>query len=241
MLELRFIRENLDLVKEKLAFRGITDSRIDDFAAIDLKRRTLLSEVESLRNKRKTASQEIGNLKKAGVDAEVPMAEMRQVGDRIKEIETDLVALEEDLQNIVMTLPNLCDDSVPKGSDDKDNLEIKRWGTLPQFGFAAKAHHELGEAAGTIDFERAAKLAGARFAVLKGFASRLERALINFMLDLHTQRHGYTEILPPFLVNSQTMTATGQLPKFEADLFRIQDWDLWLIPTAEVPVTNLHR
>jgi len=241
MLELRFIRENLDLVKEKLAFRGITDSRIDDFAAIDLKRRTLLSEVESLRNKRKTASQEIGELKKAGVDAEGPMAEMRQVGERIKEIENELVALEEDLQSIVLTLPNLCDDSVPRGTSDADNLEIKRWGTVPQFGFAAKPHHELGEAAGTIDFERAAKLSGARFAVLKGFASRLERALINFMLDLHTQRHGYTEILPPFLVNSQTMTATGQLPKFAADLFGIKDWDLWLIPTAEVPVTNLHR
>jgi seryl-tRNA synthetase len=241
MLELRFIRENLDLVKEKLAFRGITDSRIDDFAAIDLRRRTLLSEVESLRNKRKTASQEIGKLKKAGGEAEGPMAEMRQVGERIKEIENELVGLEEDLQSIVLTLPNLCDDSVPRGTSDTDNLEIKRWGTVPQFAFAAKAHHELGEAAGVIDFERAAKLSGARFAVLKGFASRLERALINFMLDLHTQRHGYTEILPPFLVNSQTMTATGQLPKFEADLFRIQDWDLWLIPTAEVPVTNLHR
>jgi seryl-tRNA synthetase len=241
MLELRFIRENLDLVKEKLAFRGITDSRIDDFAAIDLRRRTLLSEVESLRNKRKTASQEIGKLKKAGVEAEEPMAEMRQVGERIKEIETELVGLKEDLQSIVLTLPNLCDNSVPRGTSDADNLEIKRWGAVPQFAFAAKAHHELGEAAGVIDFERAAKLSGARFAVLKGFASRLERALINFMLDLHTQRHGYTEILPPFLVNSQTMTATGQLPKFEADLFRIQDWDLWLIPTAEVPVTNLHR
>lgn len=241
MLELRFIRENLDLVKEKLAFRGITDSRIDDFAAIDQNRRTLLTEVESLRNKRKTASQEIGNLKKAGVDAEAPMAEMRQVGERIKEIETALAALEEDLQDIVLTLPNLCDDSVPRGSDDTDNLEIKRWGTVPQFGFAAKPHHELGEMAGVIDFERAAKLSGARFAVLTGFASRLERALINFMLDLHTQKHAYTEVLPPFLVNSQTMTATGQLPKFEADLFRIKEWDLWLIPTAEVPITNLHR
>jgi len=241
MLELRFIRENLDLVKEKLAFRGITDSRIDDFAAIDQKRRAMLSEVESLRNKRKTASQEIGELKKAGADAEAFMAEVRTMGDRIGEIETALAALEEDLQNIVMTLPNLCDDSVPRGTTDADNVEIKHWGTVPQFAFAAKPHHELGEAAGTIDFERAAKLSGARFAVLKGFASRLERALINFMLDLHTQKHGYTEILPPFLVNSQTMTATGQLPKFAADLFGIKDWDLWLIPTAEVPVTNLHR
>ncbi|MGV1100238.1 serine--tRNA ligase [Thiovibrio sp. JS02] len=241
MLELRFIRENLALVKTKLKFRGITDARLDEFEAIDLARRTMLSEVESLRNRRKTLSQEIGALKKEGKDAEARMEEVRQMGDRIKEIETDLVSREERLQEIVMTIPNICDDSVPQGKDDSDNVEIKKWGTVPQFSFPAKAHHDLGEAAGCLDFERAAKLAGARFAVLKGFASRLERALINFMLDLHTQKHGYTEILPPFLVNSATMTATGQLPKFAEDLFAIANWDLWLIPTAEVPVTNLHR
>ena len=241
MLELRFLRENLELVKNKLLYRGITDTRLEEFAAIDQQRREMLSEVEALRNRRKTLSQEIGALKKEGKDAEVRMEEVRQMGDRIKEIEADLVSREERLQEIVMTIPNLCDDSVPQGKDDSDNIEIKKWGEIPHFSFPAKAHHDLGEAAGCLDFERAAKLAGARFAVLKGFASRLERALINFMLDLHTQKHGYTEVLPPFLVNSATMTATGQLPKFAEDLFAIANWDLWLIPTAEVPVTNLHR
>jgi len=241
MLELRFLRENLELVKNKLLYRGITDTRLEEFAAIDQQRREMLSEVEALRNRRKTLSQEIGALKKEGKDAEARMEEVRQMGDRIKEIEADLVSREERLQEIVMTIPNLCDDSVPQGKDDSDNIEIKKWGEIPHFSFPAKAHHDLGEAAGCLDFERAAKLAGARFAVLKGFASRLERALINFMLDLHTQKHGYTEVLPPFLVNSATMTATGQLPKFAEDLFAIANWDLWLIPTAEVPVTNLHR
>ncbi|MFZ5776325.1 MAG: serine--tRNA ligase [Thermodesulfobacteriota bacterium] len=241
MLELRFIRENLDLVKNKLTHRGIEDSRIDDFEAIDQQRRAMLSEVEGLRNQRKTASQEIGKVKQAGGDAEEAMEEVRRMGDRIKEIEGELTGLEEQLQAIVMTIPNICDDSVPFGRDDKDNKEIKRWGEIPCFDFPVKAHYELGEAAGCIDFEKAAKLAGARFAVLSGFASRMERALINFMLDLHTQKHGYTEVLPPFMVNTATMTATGQLPKFAADLFRIADWDLWLIPTAEVPVTNLFR
>jgi seryl-tRNA synthetase len=241
MLELRFIRENLDLVREKIRFRGIADARIDEFAATDQRRRAVLAEVEALRNQRKTASQEIGTLKKAGGEAEHLMAEVRGMGERIKELEGELAGLEEGLQDIVMSIPNICDDSVPPGRDDSDNLEVKRWGTPPDFPFPAKSHDELGEAAGSMDFARAANLAGARFAVLKGFASRLERALINFMLDLHTQKHGYTEILPPFLVNSRTMTATGQLPKFAADLFAIRDWDLWLIPTAEVPVTNLHR
>ncbi len=241
MLELRFIRENIDLVKEKLLHRGISDSRIDEFVGIDGKRRELLSEVEALRNKRKTVSQEVGRRKKAGEDAEELMAEMRGVGERIKEIEGELAGIEEDLQTIVMEIPNLCDDSVPKGKDDSDNVEIRRWGTPPQFSFPAKAHWQLGEDLGILDFERAAKLSGARFALLKGFASRLERALISFMLDLHTQRHGYVEVLPPFLVNTATMTATGQLPKFADDLFRAEGWDLWLIPTAEVPVTNIHR
>lgn len=241
MLELRFIRENLDLVKDKLAHRGIKDTRMDDFASLDQQRRVLLSEVEGLRNKRKTASQEIGALKKAGQEAEGPMACVRAMGERISKIEEKLAAIEEELAAIVMTIPNLCDDSVPCGTSDADNLEIKRWGKPPEFAFSPRSHDELGELNGNLDFARAAKLAGARFAVLKGFASRLERSLINFMLDLHTQKHGYTEVLPPFLVNSATMTATGQLPKFAADLFRIAGWDLWLIPTAEVPVTNLFR
>ena len=167
--------------------------------------------------------------------------EMRQAGDRIKELEKRVAAVEENLQQIVMGIPNLCDDSVPVGKDDSDNVEIKRWGTIPDFTFAPKPHWEISEKLGILDFERAAKISGARFSVLKGLGSRLERALINFMLDLHTQKHGYIEILPPFMVNAESMIATGQLPKFEADLFRISGWDFYLIPTAEVPVTNIHR
>ncbi|MBU0966537.1 MAG: serine--tRNA ligase [Proteobacteria bacterium] len=241
MLELRFIRENIDLVKEKIKLRGITNSRIDEFVDIDRSRRELLAEVEDLRNRRKTVSQEIAALKKQQADAETLIVEMRKVNDRIKEIEGSLSAIEEDLQKIVMDIPNICHDSLPVGKDDSDNVEVKKWGEPTRFPFQPKAHWELGEADGTLDFKRAAKISGARFVLLKGFASRLERALINFMLDLHTQKHGYQEILPPFLVNSATMTATGQLPKFEEDLFNAKGWDLYLIPTAEVPVTNIHR
>ncbi len=241
MLELRFIRENIELVKEKTRLRGVKNSRLEEFEDIDRNRRELLGEVEALRNQRKTASTEIGKLKKAGENPEALMAEMRGVGDRIKEIEEKLAAAEEALSDIVMGVPNLCHDDLPVGGSDADNVEFKKWGEVPRFSFEPKPHWEVGEALGILDFERAAKLSGARFAVLKGFASRLERALINFMLDLHTQKHGYEEVLPPFLVNTETMTATGQLPKFAEDLFRVEGRDLWLIPTAEVPVTNLHR
>ncbi|MBI4791689.1 MAG: serine--tRNA ligase [Deltaproteobacteria bacterium] len=241
MLELRFIRDNIDLVKEKIKLRNITSSRIDAFVDIDRQRREQLAEVEVLRNRRNTVSQTIAELKKQKADAEALIAEMRQVNDRIKEIETNLTKIEADLQEIVMEIPNICHDSVPAGKDDSDNVEVKKWGEPTPLAFQPKAHWELGEADGSLDFKRAAKISGARFALLKGFASRLERALINFMLDLHTQKHGYQEVLPPFLVNSATMTATGQLPKFEADLFQAKGWDLYLIPTAEVPVTNIHR
>jgi seryl-tRNA synthetase len=241
MLELRFIRENLELVKEKTEFRGIKDSRVDDFAEVDTKRRELLSELESLRNKRKTVSSEIAVLKKENKDADSLILEMRAAGERIKELEKLVASVEENLQDIVMGIPNLCDDSVPQGLDESENVEIRQWGKISEFAFDPKPHWEIGEGLDILDFERAAKLSGARFALLKGFGSKLERSLINFMLDLHTQKHGYTEVLPPFLVNSASMTATGQLPKFEEDLFRIKDWDLYLIPTAEVPVTNIHR
>lgn len=241
MLELRFTRENLELVKEKTKLRGIEDSRIEDFAAVDLQRRKLLSELESLRNKRKTVSSEIAELKKQNKDAEPLILKMREAGERIKDLEKQVAGIEEDLQDIVMGIPNLCDDSVPVGKDDTDNIEVKKWGGIPEFAFDPKPHWEIGEKLDILDFERAAKLSGARFALLKGLGSRLERALINFMLDLHTQKHGYVEVLPPFLVNSASMTATGQLPKFEADLFKISGWDFYLIPTAEVPVTNIHR
>jgi seryl-tRNA synthetase len=245
MLELRFIRENLDLVKEKCTLRGMDISVLDEFAAIDKKRLIILAEVEGLKNKRNTVSDRIAVMKKGSAEeklqAEPLIVEMRETNQRIKELDGELATIEEALQKIVMTIPNLCHASVPVGKDDADNLEIRKWGEKPTFAFTPKAHWEIGEQLDIIDFDRAAKLSGARFALLKGFASKLERALINFMLDLHTEQHGYTEILPPFLVNTPTMTATGQLPKFADDLFKIQDWDLYLIPTAEVPVTNIHR
>ena len=241
MLELRFIRENLELVKAKTRLRGIEDSRVEDYEAVDKKRRELLAELESLRNRRKTVSAEIADLKKQGQDAEALILEMRKAGEHIKELEKKVADVEENLQEIVLGIPNLCDDSVPVGRDDSENVEIRRWGTVPEFAFDTKPHWEIGEKLDILDFERAAKISGARFALLKGLGSRLERALINFMLDLHTQKHGYVEVLPPFMVNASSMTATGQLPKFETDLFRIMGWDFYLIPTAEVPVTNIHR
>ncbi|MFW8600085.1 serine--tRNA ligase [Desulfobacterota bacterium M19] len=241
MLELRFIRENIELVKEKMAYRNMDSAKLDHFVELDRQRRELLTEVEGLRNKRKTVSRQIAIIKAGKEDAAALMADMRQVGERVKDLDHRLSGVEAELQQIVMEIPNLCQDTVPYGKDDNDNVELRRWGQERQFSFTPKEHWEIGEALGVLDFERAAKLSGARFAVLKGMASRLERALINFMLDLHTEKHGYEEVLPPFLVNTAAMTATGQLPKFSADLFKAQDWDLYLIPTAEVPITNLHR
>jgi len=241
MLELRFTRENLELVKEKTKLRGVADSRLEDFEDVDIQRRELLAELESLRNNRKMVSSQIAELKKQRKDAEPFILEMREAGERIKDLEKQVAAIEENLQDIVMGIPNLCDDSVPVGRDENDNVEVKKWGKIPEFAFEPKPHWEIGEKLDILDFERAAKLSGARFTLLKGLGSRLERALINFMLDLHTQKHGYVEVLPPFMVNTSSMTATGQLPKFEEDLFKISGWDYYLIPTAEVPVTNIHR
>jgi seryl-tRNA synthetase len=245
MLELRFIRENIDLVKDKTARRGMETALLDKFILIDQQRLTLLGEVEGLKNKRNTTSTEIAVLKRGDDSerkkAEPLIAEMKKTSSRIKELDIELSTIQEQLQEIVMAIPNLCDDEVPVGQDEEDNIEIRQWGEKPVFSFTPKTHWELAEQQDIVDFETAAKLSGARFALLKGFASKLERALTNFMLDLHTERHGYTEVLPPFLVNSASMTATGQLPKFEEDLFKIKDWDLYLIPTAEVPVTNIHR
>ncbi len=243
MLELKFIRDNLDLVRDNLKKRHINDDRLDELINLDRRRRELLTESESLRNKRKTASREIGKIKKSGGNADALMAGMRGVGERIRELEAGINTVETAMNDIVMAIPNICHSSVPDGIDDSDNPTVRTNGEPTRFNFVPKAHFELGEALGVIDFERAAKLSGARFAILSGFASRLERALINFMLDLHTQRHGYREVLPPFMVTTETMTATGQLPKFADDLFKtgVSDRDMWLIPTAEVPVTNLHR
>ncbi|BDD85858.1 serine--tRNA ligase [Desulfofustis limnaeus] len=243
MLELRFIRENIDLVKAKTALRGGSIDLLDRFMTIDGRRLAALAEVEALKNRRNIVSRDIADFKKAGDEqqAQPLIDEMKETNQRIKELDDELIDIQEQLQQIVLTIPNLCDETVPQGRDEQSNIVIKTWGEKPAFSFTPKPHWEIGTDLGILDFERAAKISGARFAVLSGFAAQLERALINFMLDLHTKRHGYTEILPPVLVNAATMTATGQLPKFEEDLFRIKDWDLYLIPTAEVPVTNLHR
>ncbi len=242
MLELRFIRENIDLVREKCRHRGMDTAIIDRFAEIDSRRRSLLGEAESLKNRRNTVSARIADYKKQGdhESAEPLITEMREVSARIKELDSELARVQQELDEIVLSIPNLCHDTVPAGRDDADNVEIRKWGTIPEFSFTPRPHWEIGEQLGILDFETSARLAGARFSLLKGFGSRLERALINFFLDLHTQRHGYTEVLPPFMVNSAAMTGTGQLPKFKEDLFKIEGWDLWLIPTAEVPVTNIH-
>ena len=242
MLELRFIRENIDLVRKKCIHRGMNTDLVDAFTEIDSRRLDLLGEVEQMKNRRNTVSKEIAPLKKAGEHdkAEPLIVEMRELSERIKEMDKELAGVQEKLGDVVMSIPNLCDDSVPEGNDDSDNVEIRKWGKIPQYSFTPKPHWEIGEELGILDFETAAKLAGARFSLLKGFGSRLSRALVNFFLDLHTQRHGYTEVLPPFMVNSGAMTGTGQLPKFKEDLFKIEDWDLWLIPTAEVPITNIH-
>lgn len=242
MLELRFVREHLDLVRQKSMLRGVDPQLIDQFMLTDQRRLAALAEVEALKNRRNTVSKTIASLKQSGdhLQAEAMIVEMRAVSDHIKELDTSLVQIEEELQALVLSIPNLCDDTVPPGQSEQDNIEIKRWGTIPTFSFPPRPHWEIGELLGILDFETAAKLAGARFALLSGFGSRLSRALVNLFLDLHTQRHGYTEVLPPFMVNSKTMTGTGQLPKFQEDLFKLDGWDLWLIPTAEVPVTNIH-
>ena len=242
MLELRFVRENIELVRNKSQLRGVAPQILDRFTQTDTRRLTALAQVEALKNRRNTVSKTIAILKQEGKgeQAEPMIVEMRDVSEQIKQIDTALCDIELELQDIIMSIPNLCDDSVPQGKGEEDNIEIKRWGEIPAFSFQPLAHWELGEQLGIPDFETASQIAGARFSLLKGFGSRLSRALVNFFLDLHTQRHGYTEVLPPFMVNSKTMTGTGQLPKFKEDLFKIENWDLWLIPTAEVPVTNIH-
>ncbi len=242
MLELRFIRENLDFVRKKCLHRGMTSELVDKFADIDNKRLELLAEVENYKNRRNTVSREIAGFKKSrqADQAEPLILKMREVSGEIKKLDNELTGIKEQLDEIIMAIPNICHNSVPGGKDDKDNREIKKWGTIPEFSFQPKPHWDIGEEQGILDFETSAKLAGSRFCLLRGFAARLERALVNFFLDLHTVRHGYSEVVPPFLANSNSLTNTGQLPKFKEDLFKIEGWDLWLIPTAEVPLTNIH-
>lgn len=240
MLDMKFVRDNTDKVQTALKNRGGSIS-LDEFLSLEKERRDLLMEVESLKNLRNTVSQEISRMKKAKEDADAKIAEMRNVGNEISALDTRLKAVETQLSSILMTMPNLPDASVPIGKDEQDNVEVRRWGTPRQFDFQPLPHWEIGEKLGILDFERAAKVTGARFTFYKGLGARLERALINFFLDVHTREHGYTEILPPYIANRETMTGTGQLPKFAEDMFKLEGQDYFLIPTAEVPVTNLHR
>lgn len=240
MYDLRTLRDNLDAIRGQLARRG-GDVPWDRLRALIEQRRTLTGQAEQLRHELKQGSDEVAKLKREKQSADACMAAMRVIGEQIKMIEDELRNVEEALTDLNLRIPNLPHSSVPTGKDAGDNQEARRWGSPPLLTTPAKSHWELGEDLGILDFDRAAKISGARFAVLTGAGARLERALINYMLDLHTTQHGYREVLPPFLVNRTSMTATGQLPKFEEDLFRLSDEDYFLIPTAEVPVTNLHR
>jgi len=244
MLDLNFVRDNLALVEEKLRQRGMNPAEVlKNFRAIDAERRQAITEAETLKAQRNRTSEEIAKLKKSGQDAAVQIEETKDLREKIQAYEKKAVDSDARLREVLTALPNLPHASVPVGTSAEDNDEVRRWGAPPQFDFKPKPHWELGEQLGVLDLERAAKLSGARFAVYWALGARLERALANFMLDLHTREHGYTEVLPPFMVKSDSMYGTGQLPKFAADSFRVPhgDKDLWLIPTAEVPVTNLYR
>ena len=240
MLDFKFLRDHIDQVKEKIAQRG-TSIDWETFFELDASRRELLQEVENLRYQRNTASEKIAELKKNKKDAAQEIENMRLVSQRIKELETVLQERETALNGFMLTIPNVPHTSVPEGKTSEDNLEVKRWGNQPQFSFQPKPHWEIGEQLGILDFDRGAKITGARFTLYNGLGAHMERALINFMLDLHTREHNYLEVLPPFIVNKESMTGTGQLPKFEEDLFKLENLDYYLVPTAEVPVTNIHQ
>ncbi len=244
MLDLNFVRHNLLRVEEMLRRRGADPAAVlRDFAEVDVQRRQAITEAETMKARRNKASEDISKLKKAGQDATAAIAETKDLREEIQAREKIAADLDARLQEILAGIPNMPHESVPVGRGAEDNVEVRRWGSPPKFDFAPKPHWDLGAELGVLDLERAVKLTGARFAVYWGLGAKLERALANFMLDLHTREHGYTEVLPPYLVNSESMYGTGQLPKFAADLFRVPhgEKDLWLIPTAEVPVTNLYR
>ena len=244
MLDLNFVRENLALVEGKLRQRGMDPAAVlKDFREVDTQRRQAITEAETSKAQRNKASEEIAKLKKSGQDASAAMAQTKELRERISTLEKTATDLDGRLREILAGIPNIPHASVPVGHSAEDNVEVRRWGTAPKFDFAPKAHWDIGPELGVLDMERAVKLTGARFAVYWDLGAKLERALANFMLDLHTREHGYTEVLPPYLVNSDSMYGTGQLPKFGSDSFRVPhgERDLWLIPTAEVPVTNLYR
>jgi seryl-tRNA synthetase len=244
MLDLAFVRDNLGLVEQKLRDRGLNPAEVlKDFREIDTQRRQAITETETLKAKRNAASEQIAKLKKSGQDAAAQINETKELREKIQQQEKLSEDLDSRLRQLLAGIPNLPHASVPIGKTPEENVEVRRWGSAPKFDFIPKPHWELGEQLGILDLERAVKLTGARFAVYWDLGAKLERAIANFMLDLHTREHGYTEVLPPYLVNSDSMYGTGQLPKFAADSFRVPhgEKDLWLIPTAEVPVTNLYR
>ena len=240
MLEIKFVRQNLELVQEALRKRGQGDD-LKEFLHHDSERRAILLEVEALKHRRNTVSERIAEMRRDKQDASDLIAEMKAVSEQIKSLDEQLSQHEQGLQSILMGLPNLPHPSVPVGEDAEANVIIKKVGEPPSFDFQPLPHWEIGEKLGILDFERAAKIAGTRFALYLGYGARLERALINFMLDVQTKERGYLEVLPPFMANRTSTTATGQLPKFEEDLFKLEGWDYYLVPTAEVPVTNIHQ
>lgn len=241
MLDLKYLRNNFEQVKHSLQHRGEDLTDLGRFEELDVKRRTLIAETEKLKSRRNEVSQQVAVLKREKQDADHLIVEMRQVGDQIKSFDEELRSVEEVLDKLLMSIPNIPHESVPVGETEDDNVEIRKWGEVPAFDFEPKPHWDVATELGILDFERAAKVTGSRFVFYKGLGARLERALINFMIDLHVEEHGYEEMLPPYMVNRASMTGTGQLPKFEEDAFHIESEDYFLIPTAEVPVTNFHR
>ena len=240
MLDLGFVRDNVELIEKMAQDRG-KPVDMGQFREIDGERRKLITATERLKAERNKASEEIAKRKRAGEDASEILGRMKQVSDGIKSSDVRVTELDEALRQFLLTIPNIPNSSVPVGKGAEDNVEVRRWGSMPKFDFKARPHWEIGEAAGILDFESAIKIAGARFAVYKGLGARLERAIANFFLDVHTREHGYTEILPPFIVNTASLTGVGQLPKFAADMFHLEGTDLWLTPTSEVELTSLHR
>ncbi|EIM2216005.1 serine--tRNA ligase [Listeria monocytogenes] len=241
MLDVKLLRNNFDEVKQKLQNLGEDLGEFEKFGELDKRRRTLIVETEALKSQRNEVSQEIAKLKREKQDADAKIEEMRVVGDRIKTLDIELREIDEKLDMILMSIPNIPHESTPVGESEDDNVEIRKWGEVREFDFEPKAHWDLGTDLDILDFENAAKVTGSRFVFYKKLGARLERALINFMMDLHSNEHGYEEMLPPYMVNRASMTGTGQLPKFEEDAFLIEAEDYFLIPTAEVPVTNYHR
>jgi len=241
MLDIKYLRANFEEIKQKLQHRGEDLTDLGTFEDLDTSRRELIVQTEGLKSRRNEVSAEIAVMKRAKKDADHLIVEMREVGDKVKVLDDELKEVEERLESLMLSIPNIPHESVPIGESEDDNVEVKRWGTIREFSFEAKPHWDIAEKLAIVDFERAAKVTGSRFAFYKGLGARLERALFNFMLDLHVDDHGYEEVLPPYMVNRASMTGTGQLPKFEEDAFRIESEDYFLIPTAEVPVTNMHR